>query len=76
MAMACAFAASIVSPLGGGEADPAAPAGVLGAGTGLGVSGLISKNETAIALFGDAAGRGDLAAIDNPGAIGHRDHAV
>lgn len=39
--------------IGGGEADPAAPAGVLGAGTGLGVSGLISKNETAIALSGE-----------------------
>lgn len=39
--------------IGGGTPDPAAPAGVLGAGTGLGVSGLVRDKQTAIALSGE-----------------------
>ncbi len=39
--------------IGGGAADDTAPAGVIGAGTGLGVSGLVRNGDSAIALSGE-----------------------
>lgn len=45
--------ANDLEQIGGGTADETAPAGVIGAGTGLGVSGLIRHGDSAIALSGE-----------------------